>query len=157
MGRVDVEPRARLRLHPAAIDPPARKNQGVGAVAIDHGEFEIAVERRAGDGLPHLNNHAAVDQSGIDLDQNASVIPPLAPPGPNLIWIKYGAARLLNQIFMTASRPRPPSIRHCPLCGVAMQTSKSRENLADFDTFRCLTCQTIISEKPRPQASGRSA
>ena len=57
---------------------------------------------------------------------------------------------------MTASRPRPPSIRHCPLCGVAMQASKSRENLADFDTFRCLTCQTMISEKPRPQASGQS-
>ncbi len=36
-----------------------------------------------------------------------------------------------------------------------MQASKSHDNLAEFDTFRCLTCQTTISEKPRPQASGR--
>jgi len=54
---------------------------------------------------------------------------------------------------MTASRP--PPIRHCPLCGVAMQASKSRENLAEFDTFHCQTCQTTISEKPRPQAGDR--
>ena len=32
-----------------------------------------------------------------------------------------------------------------------MQASKSRENLADFDTFQCLTCQTVIREsKPQP-------
>ena len=31
-----------------------------------------------------------------------------------------------------------------------MQASKSRENLAEFDTFHCQTCQTTISEKPRP-------
>jgi hypothetical protein len=38
-------------------------------------------------------------------------------------------------------------VRPCPLCGVAMQASKSREDLADFDTFRCLTCQTTINER----------
>jgi len=54
---------------------------------------------------------------------------------------------------MTASRP--PSIRHCPLCGIAMQASKSRENSAEFEIFRCLTCQTTISEKTRPQGGGR--
>jgi hypothetical protein len=47
-------------------------------------------------------------------------------------------------MFMTARR-RPP-LRHCPLCGLAMQASKSRESLAEFDTFQCLRCQTTIRE-----------
>jgi transposase-like protein len=49
--------------------------------------------------------------------------------------------------------PRPPSIRHCPLCGVAMQVSKSGDSQAD--TFRCQTCQTTIVEKPRPKGGRR--
>jgi hypothetical protein len=32
-----------------------------------------------------------------------------------------------------------------------MQASRSREDIADFDTFECLTCETVIYEdKPRP-------
>jgi hypothetical protein len=31
-----------------------------------------------------------------------------------------------------------------------MQASKSREDLADFDTFECLSCQTVI-RKATPQ------
>jgi rubredoxin len=53
------------------------------------------------------------------------------------------------------SQPRP-SIRHCPVCGIAMQASKSREDLAHFDTFECLSCRTLIREsKPRPAPGGR--
>ena len=49
-----------------------------------------------------------------------------------------------------SSRQRPP-IRHCPVCGIAMQASKSQENLAHFDKFECLSCRTVIREsKPRP-------
>jgi len=48
-----------------------------------------------------------------------------------------------------------PRIRHCPICGIAMQASKSREGLADFDTFECLNCGTAISEsKPQPPGTG---
>ena len=37
-----------------------------------------------------------------------------------------------------------------------MQASKSREDLADFDTFQCLSCQTVIREsKPQPADGGR--
>ncbi len=51
-----------------------------------------------------------------------------------------------------------PAIRHCPVCGIAMQASKSREGLANFDTFECLTCQTVIREgKPRPPAGAKRA
>lgn len=53
-----------------------------------------------------------------------------------------------------ASRPRS-SIRNCPICGIAMQASKSRENVRDFDTFRCLSCDTMIVEsKPQPAVGG---
>jgi transposase-like protein len=50
-----------------------------------------------------------------------------------------------------SSRPHPP-IRHCPICGVAMQASKSREEAADFDTFQCLSCHTTISKQKRDTA-----
>jgi hypothetical protein len=46
------------------------------------------------------------------------------------------------------SHPRPP-IRHCPICGVAMQSSRTREDGRDFDRFDCQTCHTVI-ELPRP-------
>ena len=55
-------------------------------------------------------------------------------------------------------RPRP-SVRLCPLCGLAMQASKSRENLAHFDTFNCLSCDTMIVEAkppPRPEGGGKA-
>lgn len=51
--------------------------------------------------------------------------------------------------------PRQPRIRPCPLCGVAMQASKSRDSVAEFDTFHCLTCLTTISEAtPQAPAGG---
>ena len=38
-----------------------------------------------------------------------------------------------------------------------MQASKSREDLADFDTFQCLSCQTVIREsKARPADGARN-
>jgi hypothetical protein len=38
-----------------------------------------------------------------------------------------------------------------------MLASKSRADLADFDTFQCLTCQTVIREsKPQPADGGRN-
>jgi hypothetical protein len=36
-----------------------------------------------------------------------------------------------------------------------MQASKSRENLRDFDTFACLTCDTTIVES-RPLTPGNN-
>jgi len=47
-------------------------------------------------------------------------------------------------------RPKPP-IRHCPLCGVAMQGSRTREDARDFDRFDCQTCHTVIELPPRPR------
>jgi len=39
-----------------------------------------------------------------------------------------------------------------------MLASKSRENLAHFDKFECLTCQTVISETQTrsPGGDGKS-
>jgi hypothetical protein len=55
---------------------------------------------------------------------------------------------------MTTSRR--PNIRHCPVCRIAMQAAKSREDLADFDMFRCLTCETTIREA-KTSAKGRGS
>jgi len=41
---------------------------------------------------------------------------------------------------------------------MVMQASKSREDLAKFDTFRCLNCEATIKATPRdvPPPPGRS-
>jgi hypothetical protein len=55
------------------------------------------------------------------------------------------------------SRPRS-RIRHCLVCGIAMQASKSREDLPQFDTFECLSCKSMIREtKPPPADDGPNA
>jgi hypothetical protein len=63
-----------------------------------------------------------------------------------LIWIKAGGRPAFFKFGMPPRRPTPAAIRHCPLCGVAMQASKSREGLQHFDTFQCQTCDTTIVE-----------
>ena len=52
-----------------------------------------------------------------------------------------------------SSRPRP-QIRHCPICGIAMQASKSQESLTYFDKFECLSCRTVITESKPSQPLG---
>jgi hypothetical protein len=47
-----------------------------------------------------------------------------------------------------------PVIRHCLVCGIAMQASKSREDLAYFDIFECLSCHSMISQAAPPPAPG---
>jgi hypothetical protein len=63
-----------------------------------------------------------------------------------LIWIKASGRPAFFKLVMPPRRSAPAAIRHCPLCGVAMQASKSRESLQHFDTFQCLTCDTTIVE-----------
>lgn len=55
----------------------------------------------------------------------------------------------LNPVRHLKTRPRP-LIRHCPVCGITMLASKSRENLANFDTFQCLSCHSVITESKPP-------
>lgn len=48
--------------------------------------------------------------------------------------------------------PNRPPLRHCPVCGVAMQATKTRDDLKYFDRFECLVCQTTINASPlRPK------
>ena len=63
---------------------------------------------------------------------------------PTLIWIKPGAGDFADGSRM---KSRPP-LRHCPICGIAMQAKKSSEHLTRFDTFECMTCATTIVEQP---------
>lgn len=50
--------------------------------------------------------------------------------------------------------PQRPVIRHCPVCGIAMQARKSQENLTRFDVFECQNCGTVIREAKQPEADG---
>jgi hypothetical protein len=68
--------------------------------------------------------------------------------GWKLICINSRAAEPADGVMMTPSPVSP--IRHCPVCGIAMQASKSREDLAKVDTYRCLTCDTTIRESAVP-------
>jgi hypothetical protein len=73
-----------------------------------------------------------------------------------LIWIKGRVVDSADVFTMTV--PRHPAIRHCPVCRIAMQAAKSREDLADFDMFRCLACDTIIREsKSQTRRSGSAS
>ena len=51
-----VNPLPRFRVDPSGQNPPARENERMRAVPVDDGQFEIAIERRAGNGLPHVQN-----------------------------------------------------------------------------------------------------
>jgi predicted RNA-binding Zn-ribbon protein involved in translation (DUF1610 family) len=41
-------------------------------------------------------------------------------------------------------------VRPCPLCGIAMQAAKTRDDFEQFDHFECQHCGTVITEAPRP-------
>jgi predicted RNA-binding Zn-ribbon protein involved in translation (DUF1610 family) len=42
------------------------------------------------------------------------------------------------------------AVRPCPLCGIAMQASRTRDDLEHFDHFDCQHCGTVITETPKP-------
>jgi hypothetical protein len=46
-------------------------------------------------------------------------------------------------------------IRPCPICGIAMQASKSREDLHEFDRFECQSCNTVIRRTPQRDPDSR--
>jgi hypothetical protein len=47
--------------------------------------------------------------------------------------------------------PNRPPLRHCPVCGIAMQAARSRDDSAYFDRFECFSCHTTINvPPPRP-------
>jgi hypothetical protein len=73
-----------------------------------------------------------------------------------LIWIKDRLLKSADLFSMTMHRR--PAIRHCPVCRVAMHAAKSRDNLDDFDLFKCLTCEATIHEpQTRPRRSGSAS
>jgi Zn ribbon nucleic-acid-binding protein len=64
------------------------------------------------------------------------------------------AAQSPDRTLPTTPRPR---IRHCPLCGIAMQAKKSRDDQVDFDIFECLSCGTVIREAQSHQRGGNDS
>ena len=67
------------------------------------------------------------------------------------MWINTPGRHFAD--FFAMAKPRPP-IRPCPVCGIAMQARKSREDRADYDIFHCLNCETTIVRAPPDDKSG---
>ncbi len=52
MGRLDIDALLGFGIHPTAKDTAAWKCERVHTIIIDHGQFEVAIKRRGGYGLP---------------------------------------------------------------------------------------------------------
>lgn len=78
----------------------------------------------------------------------------MSPTGRSDIDLHQNATPKIGHLGAMRSRSRPP-IRHCPICGIAMQASRSKDQQPQFDTFECLACDTVILEHA-PGASGAS-
>ncbi|MBS0533544.1 MAG: hypothetical protein JSR72_05770 [Proteobacteria bacterium] len=51
--------------------------------------------------------------------------------------------------------PQRPPLRHCPICGIAMQARKSLPEAEHFDRFECLNCHTTIVATPVPDGEAQ--
>jgi len=69
MGGADDDTFAGFRLDPAPQRPPARENQRVRTVAVDHGEFDFGVKRRGVNGQPHAGFCKPASAVRLDLAQ----------------------------------------------------------------------------------------
>ena len=69
MSGTDGDTLAGFRLDPAPQRPPARENQTVRTLAVDHGEFDFFVKRRCSDGLPHAYFYKPAAGLRLDLAQ----------------------------------------------------------------------------------------
>jgi hypothetical protein len=53
VGRVNRDPYLVVRFNPPVENASAREDEGMRAVVVDDGQFQITVEGRGHDGLPH--------------------------------------------------------------------------------------------------------
>jgi hypothetical protein len=52
----------------------------------------------------------------------------------------------------TVPKSRPP-LKSCPLCGLAMQASRSDLARAGYDTFSCLRCDLVMTYQAKPRGT----
>jgi hypothetical protein len=77
----------------------------------------------------------------IDLDQF-----------PGRRFCRWWSINTIAPDRLLTTRPHAP-LRHCPICGIAMQAKKSRDDSPQFDLFECLSCETTIRHA-KPAAKG---
>jgi hypothetical protein len=142
MSRLDVNALFRLRLDPSADNAPTRKDQRMRAGLVDHGELQIVFEWSIRDRLPHILNSGQQFQSRLDLDH---IRPQFHRWSFRRLDLDQNRTGGLRRWLRPMKGPRA-TIRTCPLCGIAMQGSKSKESLPTFDTFKCQICDTTIRE-----------
>jgi hypothetical protein len=46
------------------------------------------------------------------------------------------------------SRKKPPPIKNCPMCRLAMVGDRTDSTLAEFNFYRCLGCDLTITITP---------
>jgi hypothetical protein len=148
MRRVNVDPLLRACPGPAFRNAAAGKDQRVRAALVENGKLEIAIEGRCRNRLPHSRTLGAGPASRFDVNHPHPQPKSAAQAAFSraLIFIKTARAWIAHAGWMR--RSPPPRIRNCPICGLAMQASKSEESAAEFDLFECLTCRATIVERP---------
>ena len=103
--------------------------------------FEAPAHPAARSAWPPLADKPLVSALGLLCDRHVLGPERLDVGQKTREWMTHSAG-------MSPARPR---IRTCPLCGLAMQASKSHEQAAEFDRFDCLACHTTIVERPAEQ------
>jgi hypothetical protein len=69
-----VQPLFGLRMRPAAEYASAGKNQRMGTILVNHGEFKIPFEWRTRDGLPHFLKSGQHQRPRFDLNHIATIL-----------------------------------------------------------------------------------
>jgi hypothetical protein len=72
----------------------------------------------------------------------------------NLIQIKTDAA-VGMAAEETVPKSRPP-LKSCPVCGLAMQASRSDLARTGYDTFSCLRCDLVMTYQAKPRGKSET-
>jgi len=60
----------------------------------------------------------------------------------------YQTQRALRVPSFTMESRKPPRIKSCPICRLAMVGERTDSKLAEFNSYRCLGCDLTITSTP---------
>ena len=53
------------------------------------------------------------------------------------------------------SEKKPPAVKNCPICRLAMVGERTDTKLAEFNVYRCLGCDLTITTMPAVRSNER--
>jgi len=56
-------------------------------------------------------------------------------------------------LFAMDSEKKPPAVKNCPICRLAMVGERSDSKLAGFNIYRCLGCDLTITTMPAARSN----